>query len=618
MGNFTTCIDYNRIDKSADNLYDFSVMIGHEYGGNLSPLNTVASNLISLGSNHDNCFNSCLTSLENVSNSTSEITTEISNLAQVLSATSSAFKAAEDKINGVTTQDEGITELLENINGIYDTEHSTTISPDAIKWNADKFKEEEIIDEEIKQQIETTIKETNAQIVKAKTKNKLLGDMDPSLAATIITSGTRLSGLTFLRSLTQSDIAAITNVDIKPIPYKNEEAWKQAIKDAYMRNGISETKAEKLAELYIEDYKKNNPGRLRDSVTIEESDAATTGESSTSSSTSSSSSNTGNVGGSTGTSGGNASSSGENNAVQFRKEPSSSTTESTKSEGTKVESKPESNTVESKPTTDNNSSTNTDNNNTNTDNNSSSTNTDNNNTNTDNNNSSTNTDNNNTNTDNNNSSTNTGNNNGSNINTNPIPETPPSNNNSSNNTNNNTNSNYIGSSNNGNKYSNNNNTTTPIPEESNNVATTTPSAPESDNSIIDNSGNELSVISIDKEPTGSQGTTSKSNDGGSVIPIVLGVGAAGAAAVAGAKIIKDRKEQSGANETNEDNFNQENNDSDFSYIGDYNNGFENDNKDESGKYKAGNVNKLILDDTPEDIKIEENFSGFDEKGEELE
>ena len=353
-------------------------------------------------------------------------------------------------------------------------------------------------------------------------------------------------------------------------------------------------------------------------ITIEESDAARTGESSTSSSTSSSSSNTGNVGGSTGTSGGNASSSGENNAVQFRKEPSSSTTESTKSEGTKVESKPESNTVESKPTTDNNSSTNTDNNNTNTDNNSSSTNTDNNNTNTDNNNSSTNTDNNNTNTDNNNSSTNTGNNNGSNINTNPIPETPPSNNNSSNNTNNNTNSNYIGSSNNGNKYSNNNNTTTPVPEESNNVATTTPSAPESDNSIIDNSGNELSVISIDKEPTGSQGTTSKSNDGGSVIPIVLGVGAAGAAAVAGAKIIKDRKEQSGANETDEDNFNQENNDSDFSYIGDYNNGFENDNKDESGKYKAGNVNKLILDDTPEDIKIEENFSGFDEKGEELE
>ena len=583
MGNFTTCIDYNRIDKSADNLYDFSVMIGHEYGGNLSPLNTVASNLISLGSNHDNCFNSCLTSLENVSNSTSEITTEISNLAQVLSATSSAFKAAEDKINGVTTQDEGITELLENINGIYDTEHSTTISPDDVIWNADKFKEEEIIDEEIKQQIETTIKETNAQIVKANMGNKLLGDTDQSLLETIITSDTNL---TLLTSLTQSNIAALGKIDIKSESYANEEDWKQAIKHAYMRNGISETKAEKLAELYIEDYKNNNSVEFRDSVTIEESDAATTGESSTSSSTSSSSSNTGNVGGSTGTSGGNASSSGENNAVQFRKEPSSSTTESTKSEGTKVESKPESNTVESKPTTDNNSSTNTDNNNTNTDNNSSSTNTD--------------------------------NNNGSNINTNPIPETPPSNNNSSNNTNNNTNSNYIGSSNNGNKYSNNNSTTTPIPEESNNVATTTPSAPESDNSIIDNSGNELSVISIDKEPTSSQGTTSKSNDGGSVIPIVLGVGAAGAAAVAGAKIIKDRKEQSGANETNEDNFNQENNDSDFSYIGDYNNGFENDNKDESGKYKAGNVNKLILDDTPEDIKIEENFSGFDEKGEELE
>ena len=574
MGNFTTCIDYNRIDRSVNNLSNFYNEIGKEYiiTRASNPLYIVALKLKALGTEHDNCFNSCLKSVESLRDITSEITTEVSALVEALTITSQAFKAAE---------------------------HSPTISPDDVIWNADKFKEEGIIDEEIKQQLEEAMLKTKTQIVKAKMGNKLLGDMDQSLLETIITSDTNL---TLLTSLTQSNIAALGKIDIKSESYKNEEDWKQAIKHAYMRNGISETKAEKLAELYIEDYKNNNSVEFRDSVTIEESDAARTGESSTSSSTSSSSSNTGNVGGSTGTSGGNASSSGENNAVQFRKEPSSSTTESTKSEGTKVESKPESNTVESKPTTDNNSSTNTDNNNTNTDNN----------------NSSTNTDNNNTNTDNNNSSTNTGNNNGSNINTNPIPETPPSNNNSSNNTNNNTNSNYIGSSNNGNKYSNNNSTTTPIPEESNNVATTTPSAPESDNSIIDNSGNELSVISIDKEPTGSQGTTSKSNDGGSVIPIVLGVGAAGAAAVAGAKIIKDRKEQSGANETNEDNFNQENNDSDFSYIGDYNNGFENDNKDESGKYKAGNVNKLILDDTPEDIKIEENFSGFDEKGEELE
>ena len=102
-------------------------------------------------------------------------------------------------------------------------------------------------------------------------------------------------------------------------------------------------------------------------------------------------------------------------------------------------------------------------------------------------------------------------------------------------------SNSTGNSN-SNNYGNSRPTIIPNPDIGNsNASTTTPSAPDSDAGIIDNSGETLDVISIDKGTNKTQPSTS--NDGGSVIPIVLGVGAAGAAAVAGAKFIHDKKEK---------------------------------------------------------------------------
>ena len=56
---------------------------------------------------------------------------------------------------------------------------------------------------------------------------------------------------------------------------------------------------------------------------------------------------------------------------------------------------------------------------------------------------------------------------------------------------------------------------------------------------LNNSGETLDVISIDKDTTNSPSTSS--NDGGSVIPAVLGIGVAGAAVAGGAKIIHDKK-----------------------------------------------------------------------------
>ena len=113
-------------------------------------------------------------------------------------------------------------------------------------------------------------------------------------------------------------------------------------------------------------------------------------------------------------------------------------------------------------------------------------------------------------------------------------------------------------------------------------------------------GSELDVISIDKEPSTS--STSSSNDGGSVIPAVIGVGAAAAAGVAGVKYIKDKKQK---DNTYEDEDEDENS---FSYLGDYNNDSEDtETTYNNTKYKAGNVNNLVLDEAPSDLHIEEGM-----------
>ena len=212
-----------------------------------------------------------------------------------------------------------------------------------------------------------------------------------------------------------------------------------------------------------------------------------------------------------------------------------------------------------------------------------------------------------------NTGTNPGNeNNGGIINT-----TPPGNTGTGNT--NNSNPNYGSGNNTGNNYGNNEPTIIPNPGTgNNNAATTTPSAPDSDAGIIDNSGETLDVISIDKDSSKTQPSTT-SNDGGSVIPVILGVGAAGAAAVAGAKFIHDKKEKENTYTYDDDSSTDNTN---FSYES-------SENEQESSedpydavmqpntKYKAGNVNKLVLDDAPTDLNIRNDIPDNNTK-EELE
>lgn len=212
-----------------------------------------------------------------------------------------------------------------------------------------------------------------------------------------------------------------------------------------------------------------------------------------------------------------------------------------------------------------------------------------------------------------NTGTNPGNeNNGGIINT-----TPPGNTGTGNT--NNSNPNYSSGNNTGNNYGNNEPTIIPNPGTgNNNAATTTPSAPDSDAGIIDNSGETLDVISIDKDSSKTQPSTT-SNDGGSVIPVILGVGAAGAAAVAGAKFIHDKKEKENTYTYDDDSSTDNTN---FSYES-------SENEQESSedpydavmqpntKYKAGNVNKLVLDDAPTDLNIRNDIPDNNTK-EELE
>jgi hypothetical protein len=89
-------------------------------------------------------------------------------------------------------------------------------------------------------------------------------------------------------------------------------------------------------------------------------------------------------------------------------------------------------------------------------------------------------------------------------------------------------------------------------------------------------------------------TSNKSNSGSNVIPIVLGIGAAGAAAVAGTRYIKKKDQE----EMYEDDTTNEN---DFSDLGTY------DNKTTTSvKQKdSNNINSLVLDDGS-DININEN------------
>ena len=148
-----------------------------------------------------------------------------------------------------------------------------------------------------------------------------------------------------------------------------------------------------------------------------------------------------------------------------------------------------------------------------------------------------------------------------------------------------------------------------------NVATTTPSAPDSDAGIKDNSGETLDVISIDKEPSDTPSTTS--NDGGSVIPAILGVGVTGAAVAGGAKIIHDKKNKDEMYSYDDEESEEDNNS--FSYLNSYDDSSETETQEAPAtKYRAGSANKLVLEDAPENINIEESATNIPGSGEELE
>lgn len=222
--------------------------------------------------------------------------------------------------------------------------------------------------------------------------------------------------------------------------------------------------------------------------------------------------------------------------------------------------------------------------------------------------------------------TNTGNNTGTTTTTPPSTNTGGSNTNTSTSTPQGSGSNnsggYVssGSSNNGGNTSNAGGSfedTTPSTGTTNeNAATTTPSAPESDAGIQDNSGETLDVISIDKDTTNTPSTSS--NDGGSVIPVVLGVGVAGAAVAGGAKIIHDKKNKDEMY-SYDDGEPEDNNDG-FSYINSYDNNSSEAPTQEAPapKYKAGSANKLVLEDAPENINIDESAADIPSSKEELE
>ena len=135
--------------------------------------------------------------------------------------------------------------------------------------------------------------------------------------------------------------------------------------------------------------------------------------------------------------------------------------------------------------------------------------------------------------------------------------------------------------------------------------------------------NNLDVISIDQDNnTGNASTES----GGSVMPTVLGVGAAAAAGVAGIHYIKNKKDEKNADDDyyydeSNDNEEENNNVSDDINESTQNNVIIEENSDvpefETPKYKAGTVNQLKMDDG-DNIIIEDNYDVIKPQNEELE
>lgn len=609
MGSYSSCVDYKLIKKSSDSLYNFSSWAGVCYGeSGVSVLGSVRQSLSNIGLEHDDCFNECLKPIEDIEKKTAEITKEIGHLSECLGDTEKAFKKAEDDIENSTTRETGLLSFLGKLDSIYgiDKEESLTKEIDAgkdISFNRDNFKNH--ITDETKKEIEDKIKAANAEISSKAESDILEDNMLTKTGALILSSFSSLLGNPLALELKNID------KEIAFAPY-SEKGRKQEMISRLKKKypGLSDSQIEQAVDSYLESKEttstKNGSGG-NDGSDYQYRKAS--GNENNNTVTKSGDSN--NKVDSKPDSGGDNSNAGN--------KPNNGGDNSTT--GNKPDNGGDSSNTNNKPNNGDNNN-NVDNKPSNGDNNS-------------------NTDNKPNNGDNNNNIDNKPTDGGNNNST----VTPPSNNNSGGSSNTgqgngsynpgnsgNSNGNYRpGNGNYVNNGGNNTSNITPTPGggENNNVSTTTPSAPDSSSGIIDNSGEGLDVISIDKNPSGKAPSTS-SNDGGSVIPTILGVGVAGAAAVAGAKYIKDKKDKSN---NYDDDYSTDEKDNSFSYMSNYqeNNSDNNGNYDSytsnddsysniiepSTKYKAGNVNALVLDETPEEIKITDDIPAGEQK-EELE
>lgn len=525
MSNYSTCIDYKKIKKSAGNLKSFGDWAGVAYGNNgVGVLRNIEQNLSALGAQHDDCFKSCTESIANLDTSTAKLTEDISLLADCLSETHKAFKKAENDIESLSNREDGMLAFLTSLDTIYGVEENESFTNNIdlgqnISFNSDNFRDN--ISEDIEMVLSANsiaVEEDNALNLLGQTAMTMLFTPLISLLGqipnNILIQGLNMRQENNNQTTTTTDTTTTTTTTTTPTTGPN-----------------------------LRPVTPLNPeSNLRPVTPLDPNEDSNTSDSNDN----------------------NQENTGDNNT---------------------------------------NNNNNTENNNTNTDSNT--------NTNQENNN---NTDNStNTNPENNNSNV------GNNTDTN-------TNNNTNTNTNTGSNGNRPNTGNNnyrpGNSTGSGNNQSSgmgmPPVEDNSNASTTTPSAPESDAGISDNTGETLDVISIDKDGGKTSASTS-SNDGGSVIPTILGVGVAGAAAVAGAKILHDKKQKENENEYSYEEDSTDN-DNSFANLDPY---VEEDTTDQTitmspGKYKAGSANNLVLEDAPSDIRIDDSIADIPNQKEELE
>lgn len=592
MGNYTSCIDYNRISKSENNLYSFSSWAGVAYGNNgVSVLSSVRQNLEYAGQDHDNCFSESIKFVADIETKTTEVTNELSNLSDCLLETVKAFEKAEDKIGNMVTKESALLALLSKLDAIYDRDKNNSLTKDInpgdnISFNSDNFKKN--AKDEVRNEIENKIKEANAEASQAAKSTLNVDDESDKTGALAVGP---FASLVATGLQTGISLAYLSTLKL-PQGAMSKAGYKQALIDKIKEKypNFDDKAAAKAADSYIKSQSKTTEKIPSESNASTDNTTATTesqpeGKSGGNTGTSQQYRQTSNTSGSnnSGNSSG-AKPSGTQDKIVAKVKPGGELPD----DGTadigaelkpvvpKPEPKPDIPKPDNKPQPlpDNKPDTNTpqplpdnkpDNGGTSTDSNQTP----------------------NTNTNNNTNNT-----------------TP----NTSTNTNTGGGNTYRPTTNTGGNSNANSGAVTPPVQE---PTTPTPSTPDSNTGSANGVGDSLDVISIDKETPKTTGTTTKSSGGSNVIPIGLGVAAAGAAAVAGARFIKNRSNK----EESDENYEEEGNS--FSYLGNY----QDDDKYEENvstgsnlyeetmdtpspsKYKAGSVNKLVLDNGA-DVKIQ--------------